>query len=130
MEPFTRGTPDLTDIDGNEAANLCVDGALIDRNGFRFLAMPPSGGTLFGGKCDVAFCLKAQKKSTADHVFRLPIGLSPVPSFADSPGKSSPVIIRVTFDQIPDEIDLPRTDGAASVSENLFHASMHTPFEA
>lgn len=50
MELFKRSSPDLTDIDGNEAANVGLDGTLIDRDGLGCLGMPPSCSTLFGGK--------------------------------------------------------------------------------
>lgn len=130
MESLERSPPDLANIDGSEAGNIALNRALIDKDGFRYAGVSPSGSTTPGGKLDVAFGLKAQKKPTTNHVFGLSIKLSPVPSVADSAGQSSPVIIRVTLDQIPDEIDLPCTDGAASVNENRFHASMGNTFLA
>jgi hypothetical protein len=130
MESLQRSPSDLANIDGSEAGNIALNRALIDKDGFRYAGVATSGSTTPRGKRDVAFGLKAQKEPTTNHVLGLSIKLSPVPGVADSAGQSSPVIIRVALDQIPDEIDLPCTDGAASVNEYRFHASMGNTFLA
>jgi hypothetical protein len=124
MNPLKRSASDLTNLDGRKAGNVSLDWTLINLDRLRCSIVPSSCSALAWRQLDKPFRLEAQKESTANHVFELTIGLSPVPGLADSARKSGPMVFRAALNEMPDELDIPCGKGATSVDENRSHASM------
>ena len=87
---------------------------------------PASRAPSFWRQLYEAMLLKMQKKSPANHVLGLAVGLDPVPCQADLSGKRGPMLIRVSLDQVPDECNIPCANGTASVDKHRFHMPTDT----
>jgi hypothetical protein len=84
LEPFLRGTPDHEDIEGQRGKRT-GNGSRIHHYLWRFCSFSgePRKVPLPVGKRDESLPVKEQHKPPADHIFWIPVRLSPIPEASE-----------------------------------------------
>src|SRR5208337_5078374 len=87
---------------------------------------PIGGRPALGGQAQIALLLQFKQQRASGHVFELPVGSAPLPEQAQLHGEPIPAPLRMALQQIPQLLQLSRTDDAALKDEGAFHSpTMH-----
>ena len=114
--------------EGLKVRHRSFQGRLIDLYKGRSFAIEEGIGIVLpeGRQGDMPGPVEGQHQSSAHHVPERPVGLHPLPGFAQPPGQGPPAVLRTIGGEPPDKSNVFPRDHAAAVANRRFHGECVT----